>query len=68
MSLKTFHLVFITLAILISIGFGVWGILSFIERNDALELSLGILSLLIAITLVIYERSMFKKLHHIRYL
>ena len=47
MSLKWFHLVFITLSVLISIGFGVWGL--FNEYPV-----LGALSLVASAGLVVY--------------
>ena len=47
MSLKWFHIVFITLSMLLSVGFGVWGL--FNER-----VLLGVISLAASAGLVVY--------------
>ncbi len=68
MSLKTFHVAFISIAILLSIGFGVWGIQQFAETNGAANLAMAIISLLISVTLVLYEINFLRKLKHVRFL
>lgn len=50
MSLRIFHIVFIILSILLTIGFGIWGVV----QNEGLFLSLGIISFVIGILLVFY--------------
>ena len=47
MSLKWFHIAFITLSMLVSLGFGVWGLF-----ND--QVVLGIASLAASASLVVY--------------
>lgn len=47
MSLKWFHIVFITLSMLLSLGFGVWGVLN-------QQVTLGIASLAASAGLVVY--------------
>lgn len=47
MSLKWFHIVFITLSMLVSLGFGVWGVLN-------QQAALGIASLASSAGLVVY--------------
>lgn len=68
MSLKAFHVVFITASILLSFGFGYWGIQVFVETGQTLELALGIGSVLAGIGLVFYERYFLKKHKHIGYI
>lgn len=48
MSLKWFHLVFITLSVALALGFGIWGLVSQYA-------ALGLLSLVVAAALVVYE-------------
>jgi hypothetical protein len=47
MSLKWFHIVFITLSMLLSIGFGIWGLFN-------QQVALGIASLAASAGLVLY--------------
>ncbi len=69
MSLKTFHLIFISAASALAFGFGVW------ELNDyrsaigrSLDLVLGIGSLAAGFGLLVYERYFLKKLKNVGYL
>ena len=69
MSLKAFHIVFITLATLLSVFFGVWAIRDFQSgQGSSLELGLGIGSLLFAGGLLCYGKYFLKKLKNISYL
>lgn len=68
MSLKAFHVAFITAAILLSIGFGVWGINQFTDGNNRSALVMAIASLLIGVVLVVYEIKFLQKLKHVRFL
>lgn len=62
MSLKTFHLIFITIATLFAIWFALWSIRSFIyDSTNNLDLFLGILSLIAAVALIIYDIKVFRK-------
>lgn len=47
MSLKWFHIVFITLSMLLSVGFGVWGLFN-------QQVALGVVSLGASACLVVY--------------
>ena len=47
MSLKWFHIVFVTLSVILSVWFGVWGLF-----NE--QLALGVLSLVASVGLVLY--------------
>ena len=69
MSLKAFHVVFITAAVLMSIGCAVWGFKSyFAPEGRALDLIFGIFSVIGAVALVVYERFFLKKLKHVSYI
>lgn len=66
MSLKAFHLLFISLAILLVIGFGVWSLVNYSSSNALLDLSVGIVSLLAAMGLIAYETWFLRRLKHVR--
>jgi hypothetical protein len=69
MSLKAFHVIFITAASAMSFGCGVWGIKNYFSPDGRLvELMFGIGSILVGIALIIYERYFLKKLKNISYL
>ena len=69
MSLKAFHVVFITAAVLMSIGCAVWGFKSyFAPEGRTLDLIFGIFSVIGAVALVVYERFFLKKLKHVSYI
>ena len=69
MSLKAFHIVFITVASAFCFGFGLWMLRdSRSPEGSALDLWLGIGSLISSVALVIYERFFLKKLKHVSYL
>lgn len=54
MNLKEFHLVLISLSILLAIGFGVWALKSYVTESSGVNLLLGLLSLLIGVALIFY--------------
>ncbi|QSR89543.1 hypothetical protein [Methylacidiphilum caldifontis] len=54
MSLRQFHLVFITLAILLFLTFGAWAIYSYFSSQELLYIGLGVGSFLLGILAVIY--------------
>ena len=68
MSLKTFHLVFVTASILLGLGVGAWGVLEYRANGELGALAMGILFLVMGIALMIYGRRMLKKTKHIGYL
>ncbi|MBI4476024.1 MAG: hypothetical protein HY654_02560 [Acidobacteria bacterium] len=57
MSLKYFHLLFITLAGLISAGFGVWALM----RGTTLNVVLGVVAIAMAAGLAVYGRAFARK-------
>jgi hypothetical protein len=69
MSLKTFHLIFITAACALAFGCGVWGLKDyFFDDGKLLDLLFGVGSVLAGIGLIFYERYFLRKLKHISYL
>ena len=69
MSLKAFHVVFITVASAFCFAFGVWMLRDFRgPEGSAGDLWLGVGSLIAGISLVIYERYFLKKLKNVSYL
>ena len=68
MSLKAFHVVFITLSTLLAAGFGVWSIAAYLGRSEGLYLGLGIFSFLAAVALVVYGVYFLKKMKDVSYL
>ncbi len=69
MSLKAFHLVFITAASALAFGFGVWELKAYWSAAGALrDLLFGLGSLLAGVGLIVYERYFLKKLKNVGYL
>ncbi len=69
MSLKAFHVVFITAASALAFGCGVWGLKDYWSPGgDAFDLMFGLGSLATAIGLIFYERYFLKKLRNVDYL
>lgn len=69
MSLKAFHIIFITLSTLLAFGFAGWcSLMFFYGGRSILMLVLAILSLGGAVGLVCYGRYVLKKLKDISYL
>lgn len=69
MSLKAFHVIFITASSAMAFGCGVWGLKNYFSPDGRLlELVYGIGSILVGIALIIYERYFLKKLKNISYL
>jgi len=69
MSLKAFHVVFITAAILLCLGFGVWMLRDYRgPEGSAGDLWMGVGSLVAAVSLVVYEGFFLKKLKNVSYL
>jgi hypothetical protein len=69
MSLKTFHLVFITASSALAFGCGVWALKNYCSADGRLlDLFFGLGSLLAGVGLIFYERYFLKKLKHVSYL
>jgi len=69
MSLKAFHLFFITASSALAFGCGVWGLRDFFSpEGRAWDLVFGLGSLAVGIGLIFYERYFLKKLKRLSYL
>jgi len=68
MSLKAFHLVFITASVLLAFGFAAWSLMVYADGRQWTDLVFGIGSALAGIGLIVYGRYFLKKLKHISYL
>ena len=69
MSLKAFHIFFVTISSALAFGFGGWSLKNYFGGEHAgLDLAMGIGSLLVGIALVVYGRYFLKKLKNVSYL
>ncbi len=65
MSLKAFHIFFIALSIVLSIGVGSWGISNYLASDESGSLALGVLFCLSGFALLVYGRGFLKKMKDI---
>ena len=69
MSLKTFHIIFITASSALAFGCGVWELKNFFSAEGAAwDLISGLGSLAAGVGLIIYERYFLKKFKNVSYL
>ncbi len=68
MSLKAFHIFFIAVSILLTLGFSILGIYVFVTEQQYTYLIMGIGSLASGVALIIYGVQFVKKLKNISYL
>jgi hypothetical protein len=69
MSLKAFHLIFITASCGLAFGCGIWGLKDYSSSGGGVfDLLFGIGSLATGIALIVYERFFLKKLKNVSYL
>lgn len=68
MSLKAFHIVFITASILLAFGFAAWSLAAYSELGGRSFLAYALGSALSGFGLVAYEVYVIKKLKNISYL
>lgn len=69
MSLKAFHLLFITAATALAVGCAIWGLKNyFSEGGGSWDLAFGLGSIAVAVSLVVYERYFLRKLKRESYL
>ncbi len=68
MSLKTFHIVFIVLSVLVSFSYAFWGVQQYLHQGAVTELTLGILSGIIGVGLIVYGKKFLEKLKNFSYL
>ncbi len=68
MSLKAFHIMVIVASTLLALGFGVWELVQYADGKSALDLVLGIVSLVAGVGLIFYGKYVLRKLKNISYL
>jgi hypothetical protein len=68
MSLKAFHLIFISAASAMCVGCGIWGVKNFFSGGGTFDLLFGIGAFIAGIALLLYERYFLKKLKNVSYL
>lgn len=68
MSLKAFHVIFITAASALAFGFGVWMIRAYKADGTNADLAYGVVSLAVGVALLVYEGFFLKKLKNVSYL
>ncbi len=68
MSLKAFHLIFITAASILAFGFGAWMLRAYQAEAQQSDLVYGVASLVVGLGLLVYEGFFIKKLKHVSYL
>jgi hypothetical protein len=69
MSLKAFHVIFITAASALGFGFGVWMLRAYrAPEGTASDLAFGVSSLAVGVGLLIYERYFLRKLKNVSFL
>ncbi len=68
MSLKAFHLFFISVSVLLSLSVGGWGIQSYLTNSDGVGIRVGLFFILLGIGLLFYELRFIRKFKHVSYL
>lgn len=67
MSLKAFHVFFVTISILMCISLGVWGVRAAGSDETALPMAMGVAGFAGALILIVYGAWMLKKLKRFSY-
>jgi hypothetical protein len=62
MSLRIFHIVFVTVSVMLALFVGIWGIRAYLATREAGWLALGIVFLASGAVLVVYGKRVFRKL------
>jgi hypothetical protein len=68
MSLKTFHIIFVSVAILLTVGFGIWGVRDYQATDNRTSLYMGLGSFLVTVVLAVYGVWFLKKLKGVSYI
>ena len=68
MSLKAFHVFFVIVSLICTVGFGIWGVRSYQNAGEVADLFMGIGSFVVTIALLIYFRWFLRKLKNESYL
>ena len=68
MSLKSFHVFFIAVSVLLAVGLGIRSLRTFLEEQALSQLAWSLLAFGAALALIIYGRRFLKKLKDVSYL
>lgn len=68
MSLKAFHIVFVTASVLLAFGLAAWAFVNYADTGRITDLAAGIGATVTGIGLLIYGRYFLRKLKDISYL
>ena len=67
MSLKVFHIIFITISTILAFGFGWWALRFYSVEAKPLYLAFGIFSIIFGFALIVYEIVFLKKTKDIHF-
>jgi hypothetical protein len=68
MSLKALHIVFVSASILLCFFLGGWLVVEFKRTRETADIIFGVVSWLLAFTLIYYAKAILRKLRQISYL
>jgi hypothetical protein len=68
MSLKAFHIAFVTLSSLLSLGFGAWAGQQYLESGETGLAVLALMSFIVGLGLIVYGRVFLRKLRNVSFL
>ncbi len=68
MSLKTFHLVFVTVSVLLMLVIAAWNFGNYRDNGTPADLTWGIASVVVAVGLLIYGKVFLRKFKNVSYL
>ena len=69
MSLKAFHIIFITASSALAVGFGVWALRNYLSPDGRwVDMLMAIGSFACGVGLIVYERYFLRKLKNVSYL
>ena len=66
LSLRSFHVVFIVVSILLSLGVGAWGTQQYLQRSSSQGLGVAVIFFLAGLLLTIYGINYFGKLRKLK--
>jgi len=62
MSLKAFHVLFVIISVLITLGFGIWSVKQYGITGSGGSLAMGVASFVVSVALVVYGVAFLQKL------